>query len=271
MELTDCYIGFIGCGSMGGTLAAVAAKAVGGEKILTADHHPEKLEKLRADWGTVPSDAAEIGAKCRYIFLGVKPQGMEGAAAELREALATRVPGSCTVITMAAGLTAAYVSSLLGDCPVLRIMPNTPAAAGEGVILYAPGPGSTPEDEAALLTLLSPAGQPVKLPEEKLDAASALSGCGPAFVCLFAEALTDGAVRCGIPRAQALALALQTLRGTAALAQATGTDPALLRGAVCSPAGSTIEGVAVLDRAGVRGAVMDAVTAAYRRTLELKG
>ena len=260
--------GFIGCGNMGGALAAVAAQSVGGDRVLIADHHPEKLAALQAARGCVPGTAAQAAAECEMLFLGVKPQVMRAAADEIRAVLAPR-RGEAVVVSMAAGLTAAAVAELLGGARVIRIMPNTPAAVGAGVILYCPGDGVRPEEEAAFRTLMAPAGLCVRIPEEKIDAASALSGCGPAFVCLMIEAMTDAGVRCGLPRALAEKLALQTFAGTARLALDTGRDPAALRAEVCSPAGSTIEGVAALEAHGARFAVLDAVAAAYRRTLEL--
>lgn len=261
--------GFLGCGHMGGALAAVAAKSIGGGRVLTADHNAGKMEALRASCGVVPSTAAEIARTARFIFLGVKPQVMEKAAAEIRDILAQRERGAFTVVTMAAGLTIGRVSALLGGAPVIRIMPNTPAAVGEGVILWCAGDGVTEADEADFLALMQPAGMLVKLEESKIDMGSALSGCGPAFVYLFLEGLVDGAVRCGLPRDKATDLALQTTVGAAKLALETGRDPALLRGDVCSPAGSTIEGVAALEERGVRAAAIEAVTAAYRRTQAL--
>ena len=260
--------GFIGCGNMGGALCAVAAKRAGGGSILTADHNESKLQRLHGEYGTVPSTAKEIAEKCPLIVLGVKPQVMAAAAEEIRDILARRGNG-CTVVSMAAGMTAETVSGLLGGNPVIRIMPNTPAAVGQGVILYCLGKEVTEEAERALLDLLSPAGTMLRLDEGKIDAGSAVSGCGPAFVCMFAEALTDGGVRCGLTREQASRLALQTIAGSALLAMETGTDPALLRAQVCSPAGSTIEGVAALEERAFRAAVMEAVAAAYRRTKEL--
>ena len=268
--------GFIGCGKMGGTLAAAAAKS--GWTIYAADHHPDKLERLQKECGAIPSTTEEIARTCRFLFFGVKPQGMERAAAETAPLLKERgAERPYLAVTMAAGLPAAAVSRMLGDCPVIRIMPNTPAAVGEGVIVYCTAPsaaaggagGITEAEEAAFLEVLKPAGTLVKLDEGRIDAASAVSGCGPAFVCLFTEALIQGAVRCGLPGELAKRLAVQTVYGTAKLALQTDRDPALLRGDVCSPSGSTIEGVAVLEARAVRSAVLEAVSAAYRRTVEL--
>ena len=258
--------GFIGCGNMGGALAAVAAKR---GTVMAADHNADKLERLRQSCGAVAATTADVAKNCEFVFLGVKPQAMRQAAGEIRDTLAARTD-HFVAVTMAAGLTIETVSEMLGGCPVIRIMPNTPAAVGEGVILWCAGEGVTGADEAAFLELLAPAGMLARIEESKLDAASAVSGCGPAFACMFVEALTDGGVRCGLPRALAERLALQTVLGTAKLALETGRDPAALRGEVCSPAGSTIEGVAALENRAFRGAVLDAVSAAYRRAAELK-
>ncbi len=260
--------GFIGCGNMGGTLAAVAAKSIGGDQILAADHHPEKQETLRKAYGCVPGTTVRAAEESEILFLGVKPQVMAKLADEIRKTLQTRSTPPL-LVSMAAGLSIETVSAMFGGCRVLRIMPNTPAAVGEGVILYAPGPGVTTSDEEAFLELMRPAGLCARLPEEKIDAGSAVTGCGPAFVCLMIEAMTDAGVRCGLPLAQARLFALQTFAGTARLALETGEDPAALRAAVCSPGGSTIEGVAALEQHGARYAVMDAVAAALKRTREL--
>ena len=261
-------VGFIGCGNMGGALAAVAASSVGGSRVLVADHNLSKLEALRQSQGCVPATLAQAAAVCGVLFLGVKPQALPAAAEELKPALARREDAPL-VVSMLAGVPAAAVSAALGGVRVLRIMPNTPASVGAGVLLYCLGEGVSPEDEACFLELMAPAGLCVKLPEEKIDAGCAISGCGPAFVCLLMEAMTDAGVRCGLPRDKAALFAQQTFLGTAKLALETGTDPALLRGAVCSPAGSTIEGVAALERCGARHAMLEAVDAAYRRTREL--
>lgn len=265
--------GFIGCGNMGGVLAAAASvhAHTGGREILAADRHPEKTERLR-EYGVIPATVREIAEECRFIILGVKPQAMEAAAAEIRGVLEWRKP-PFTVVSMAAGISAATVSEMLSGipdgCPVIRIMPNTPAAVGEGIILYCANGAVKQSEESAFLDLLSAAGSIVKIEESRMDAASAVTGCGPAFVCLFLEAMIDGAIQCGLPRAQAEQFVLKTALGTAKLSLETGQDLALLRNAVCSPAGSTIEGVAALEKGAVRFAAMEAVRAAYERTKEL--
>lgn len=264
--------GFIGCGNMGGILAAAASTRIGEWEVMAADHHPEKTEHLWKEYGVIPSSTREIAAKCDLIFLGVKPQSMKPTADEIQEALDAR-SDSFTLVSMAAGLSTETVAELFtgmsDGCAVIRIMPNTAASVGEAVILYCTNGEVKPETENALLELLSPAGNVVKVDESRMNAASAVTGCGPAFVCLFLEAMIDGAVQCGLPRAQAEQFVLQTVFGTAQLALKTGDNLAVLRAAVCSPAGSTIAGVSELEKHAVRYAVMEAVRAAFKRTKEL--
>ena len=259
--------GFIGCGNMGGSLAAAASTRTGEWEVMAADHHPEKLERLK-DYGVIPSTAQEIAEKCRLIFLGVKPQSMEKTAAEIRGTLSQRRT-PFTVVSMAAGLSTSSVASMLNYCPVIRIMPNMPTAVGQGVILYSLGGGVEPGEENAILNLLAAAGSIVRIDETKMDAATAITGCGPAFVSLFMAGMIEGAVRYGLPRLQAERFVLQTVLGTAKLALETEQNPVSILEGVCSPEGSTIEGVAELEKHGVRFAAMEAVRASYRRSVEL--
>ena len=257
--------GFIGCGNMGGALAAAAAKAVGGERILLADADPQKAAALAQKIGAAVADSDRIAAECDYIVLGVKPQGME----KLLQSLPLHP--NAVLISMAAGLKIETLSAMLGaQAKWIRIMPNTPVAVGEGRILYATKDISA-EQKETFLNLFAKAGKLYELPEHLIDAGTALSGCGPAFVYLFIEALADGAVTCGIPRETALELAAGTVLGAAKNAIESGKHPAELKDAVCSPGGSTIEGVAALERNAFRGAVMEAVEKSFERTKELGG
>jgi pyrroline-5-carboxylate reductase len=148
-------------------------------------------------------------------------------------------------------------------------MPNIPVSVGGGVILYDATENVPVEAVEAFCQTMGFAGLVDRLPEKLIDAGSALSGCGPAFVSLFVEALSDGAVACGLTRAQALRYAAQTVEGTAKMLLETGTHPAALKDAVCSPGGSTIAGVAALEQGAFRASVMEAVENAYQKTLEL--
>lgn len=262
-------IGMIGCGNMGSALAVAAAKTVGGPHMLLADFLPEKAASLASQLGAAAGTNKEIAARCKYIFLGVKPQMMAGMLAEIGPVLAERTD-RFVLVTMAAGLSMARISEMAGgNYPVIRIMPNTPVQVGQGMILYTANDAVASHEISEFVQILQHAGALDQLPEHLIDAGSAVSGCGPAFVCLFAEALADGGVACGLPRAKALQYAAQTLMGTAQLMLETGQHPGVLKDAVCSPAGSTIAGVRALEEGAFRAAAMKAVDAAFRRTAEL--
>lgn len=262
-------IGFIGTGNMGGALAQAAAKAVSSDKIFLADKNQEKSGALAATLGCSTMTVAEIAEKCHFIFLGVKPQMMEDLLSRIAPILACRVT-PFTLVSMAAGISTADIQKMTGgNYPVIRIMPNIPVTSGSGVILYCATDNVPQDDISAFRWVLSNAGLLDPLPEHLIDAGSALSGCGPAFVSMFIEALADGAVSCGLTRQQATAYACQTLMGTAKLISESGMHPGELKDAVCSPGGSTIAGVTALEDGNFRASVIDAVSKAYKRTREL--
>ncbi len=273
--MSNYTYGFIGTGNMGSALARAVAASESGN-ILLSNRTPEKAENLAktlsAEHPCIAVQCVEnggIAAKCKYIFLGVKPQMMSDMLREIAPILKSRTD-RFILVSMAAGLRSETLREMAGvDCPIIRLMPNTPVSIGEGVVLYAADSVVAPDELQTLLDALAPAGTLTTLPENLFDAGSALSGCGPAFADLFLEALADGGVRCGLPRQIALTLAEQMLIGSAKLALATGNHPGALKDAVCSPAGSTIEGVARLENGAFRGTVSDAVVAAYKRNGEL--
>lgn len=257
--------GFIGTGNMGGALASAVYRAA--ENIAVCDADPARTAAFAAEHPKAAvGTAEELAADAQFLFLGVKPNVILDVAAAIRRALS---PDTC-VVTMAAGVSLNEIVGALGSERVIRIMPNTPAAVGEGMILYAMAAGVTAEDEKAFLELLRFAGMADKLDEKLIDAAAALSGCGPAFVYMFAEALADGAVSCGLPRDKALLYAKQTLLGSAAMMQKSRKHPEQLKDEVCSPGGTTIEGVLALEENRFRFAAASAVTAAYQKTARLK-
>ena len=261
--------GFIGCGNMGSALAIAASKNLSPGKIILANKTPEKARKLAERLGAAFGGNLDAAGKSRYIFLGVKPQMM----AELLEAIAPVLKARqdrFVLVTMAAGLTIDTIREMAGAVyPVIRIMPNTPSAIGAGMIQYAVSEDVTAEEKADFLAYMAGAGILDELPEKLIDAGAAVSGCGPAFVDLFIEALADGGVQCGLPRAKALLYAAQMVAGSAQLVLESGKSPAQLKDEVCSPGGSTIVGVHALENGGFRAATMDAVTAACLRTKEL--
>ena len=260
--------GFIGAGNMGGALAQAVCRKIGPENVAvcrsTAAHTAEAAARLGCAGGT----AAEIAEKSAFVFLGVKP----GMVAEVADQINSVLPEETVLVSMLAGVRIADLEEFFGrERKIIRIMPNTPCEIGEGVIPLCAGESVTPQERIACRQLLSDAGLVDEIPEKLMDAACALSGCGPAFVCLFLEALADGGVACGLPRDKALAYAAQTVQGTAALLRQTGRHPGVLKDAVCRPGGATICGVAALEAHGLRGACMDAVAQAYEKSRRMGG
>lgn len=258
--------GFIGCGNMGGALASACLKTVDGKKVAVCDFDETKVRKFQAQ-GATPSTAEEIAKEAKFIVLGVKPQVMESAVASIKEVLKTRT--DAVVVTMGAGVSISAIRDFAGaPLPVIRIMPNTPVLVGEGMILYSVD-GVLERDEKAFLDGLVASGKFDKIPENEIDAGSALSGCGPAFVYAFAKALTEGAISCGVPEDKALLYTAQTMRGASKMLETYGEPDVLIRN-VCSPGGTTIEGIKALQNADFDTITASAVKASYKRTLELK-
>lgn len=259
--------GFIGSGNMGGAVARGACQAIDAQQVILANRTREKAQRLADELGcTVGTN--EEAALSEFVFLSVKPQMMADMLAGIAPVLAAREPGF-VLVTMAAGLTIQRIRELAGgDYPVIRIMPNTPCAVGKGMIQYCAE--DVPQEQLArFLAMMAPCGRLDSLPEHLIDAASAVSGCGPAFAYQFIEALSDGGVACGLPRAKAQEYAAQMLLGSAALLLESGKHPGELKDAVCSPGGSTIQGVRTLEQRAFRGAVTDAVIAAFEKNRDL--
>ena len=268
MGIESLKIGFIGAGNMGGALAKAAAKTKCRERIMLADKDTAKAASLAEAISVSTATSAEIAAECDFIFLGVKTQVMGEMLSEIKPYLDGR--SGYTLVSMMAGVTTEKICDHLGfDTPIIRIMPNTAVEVGEGMVLYAVNEFVGEKEEKSFLAFMKKAGEFEKLPEHLIDAGTAVSGCGPAYVYMCIEALADGGVKCGLPRATALKLAEQTLLGAAMLAKETGRHPEELKDAVCSPAGSTIAGCFALEKGGFRASAIGAVDAAYERTKEL--
>ena len=261
--------GFIGTGNMGGALAKAASKVVSTDAMLLSDGYAPVAESLAKELGCKAVAVNTVAVSADLIWLGVKPQVMGSMLSGIAPYLAARTT-PFVLVSMAAGVSIADIHMMAGgNYPVIRIMPNIPVKAGGGVVLY-DYTENVPEDFLeAFRQSMTYAGLVDRIPEKLIDAGSALSGCGPAFVSLFVEALADGAVACGLPRAKAMAYAEQTLYGTAKYLLETGTHPAILKDAVCSPGGSTIVGVQALEAGAFRASAAEAVVAAFERTQEL--
>lgn len=260
------HIGFIGSGNMGGALAIAAAKFT--KNITLSNRTPSKAEALAKELGVHYDTNEEIAQKCDLIFLGVKPHLVAGLMKSIEDILAARTD-SFVLVSMAAGVTMDALEAMTGKpYPIIRIMPNTPVAVGKGLVLYCEKNtcGTQIQD---FLELMQHAGHFDIIEEHLMDVGSALSGCGPAYVYQFIEALSDGAVACGLPRQKAIAYAAQTLVGAASMVLETGKHPGALKDAVCSPGGSTIQGVRALEAHGLRSAAMEAVIAACEKNSKL--
>ena len=266
--MSDYEFGFIGVGNMGGALARAAAKSIDPQRIILANRTPQKAAQLAKSLRCAHGDNEEA-AQARFVMLGVKPQMMADMLAGVAPVLAAR-RDRFVLVSMAAGIPMEKVCAMAGgDYPVIRIMPNTPVEIGQGVILMDSNERVTDAEINEFLRGMKAAGTFDLLDEKLIDAGSAISGCGPAFAYMFIEALADGGVACGLPRAKALSYAADMLAGAASLAGNSAKHPGALKDDVCSPAGSTIQGVRALEERGFRAAVMDAVIAAFERTKEL--
>ena len=268
IEGTTKRWGFIGAGKMASAMIrGMIRHGQPPQSISASDSHPATRATLVGETGILsyPSNA-EVVASSDVIVLAVKPQVMTEVMAELRSELTA----DHLIVSIAAGVSLRTLARGLGeDRRIVRVMPNTPAVVGEGAAGYCLGSAAIEGDEETVRGCLEAVGKAFLVPEPLLDAVTGVSGSGPAFVCLMIEALSDGGVRVGLPRELATTLAAQTLLGTAKMVLETGMHPGFLKDQVTSPAGTTIAGLHALERGGVRGALIDAVEAAYQRSIEL--
>lgn len=257
-------IGFIGAGAMASAMMkGLVAGGLDPARLIAADPYPPSRDALAAQGIAATDDNTVVASNANVIVIAVKPNCVGGALASIREAAAGKL-----VVSIAAGVTLAVLEAALGATTrVVRTMPNTPCLVAEAAVGVARGSRATEADVAIAEALFT--GTVVRVDEGHLNAVTALSGSGPAYCFLFLEALADGGVRAGLPRAIALRLAAQTLKGAAAMQLATGTHPGVLKDSVCSPGGTTIAGVEALEDRGFRAAAMAAVAAAKKRADEM--
>lgn len=265
--MKNFLFGFIGAGNMGGALAKAAAKNT--SNILITDKNIETgsalAEKLGVDFGS----NQDVAQQCKYIFLGVKPQIMAEMLSEIAPVLKERTD-DFILVSMAAGLEISTIQEMAqGSYKTIRIMPNTPVEVGMGEILYCKSENTTDEELNCWLENMSAAGHMTPLSEDLMNAGCSVSGCGPAFVYMFIKGLAQGGIECGIDPEVAVKLAAQTVMGSAKLLMESGKDPDTLKQNVCSPGGSTIEGVKSLDADGLGEIVAKAVNASFKRNVEL--
>jgi pyrroline-5-carboxylate reductase len=262
-------IGFIGAGKMATAMiqGLLRSGLTTPDRIAASDPFLTSRRTLsQATNITLHETNAPVVAFAEVLVLAVKPQIMPEVMAELRPLLSSRH----LVISIAAGITLSQLTQGLGNqCRLVRVMPNTPCLVGAGASGFCLGPNATAEDSALVERFLGTGGVAFALPEKLLDAVTGLSSSGPAYVAIFIEALSDGGVRCGLPREVATVLAAQTVLGTAQLLLQEKLHPGMLKEMVTSPGGTTIAGLHALERGAFRAAVMDAVQAATARATEL--
>ncbi|MDR2889401.1 MAG: pyrroline-5-carboxylate reductase [Lachnospiraceae bacterium] len=262
-------IGFIGLGNMGGAMiGGMLAKGIADkDMIMGADSYAPALEKAISLHGIrTATDNREVAAFGDILILAVKPQMM----AEVITAIRDDVPEETVVISIAAGKTLDWLNNKFGRAvKLVRVMPNTPALVGEGISGVCRNRLVSDEDMKRCIVLLESFGQAEEVPEHLMDAVVGVGGSAPGYVFMFIEAIADGGVAAGMPRSQALRFAAQSVLGSARMVLETGKHPAELKDMVCSPGGTTIEAVSVLEEKGLRGAVMAAVAACVAKSKSL--
>lgn len=267
--MLDRRIAFIGGGNMTEALVAglLAKRLLPPDLLHATDIRAERRTHLAERYGVaVGDDNARAAGWADLLVLSVEPQVLD----EVLGDIALNIRDGATIVSVAAGYPIARVQAPLPKpAPIVRAMPNTPSSVGEGVTALAMGPGVGPADREAARALFESVGMVVEVEERLMDAVTGLSGSGPAYIYLLVEALADGGVRAGLPRATAHSLAAQTVLGTARLLIESGTHPAELKDRVASPAGTTIAGLQKLEEGRVRAAFIAAVEAAARRSAEL--
>ena len=262
-------LGIIGFGNMAEAILGgiLSSEFVVKEDVTASGRDESMLSKASEKYGIhVKQDNKEVAEDADVILLSVKPQILADVIEEIKDV--------CTqeklIISIAAGKSMQWLEAAFGcEHKIVRCMPNTPALVGEGCTGICFSSLVSDEEKSYALQLFSCVGKAQEVPEKLMDVVVGISGSAPAYVFMFIEALADAAVRCGMPRKQAYIYAAQTVKGSASMALEDGRCPAALKDAVCSPAGTTIEGVATLEKNNFRSAVIEAVTAACEKSKSL--
>ena len=266
MTSNSIYLSIIGGGVMAEAILSrlLAAKILAADKILVSEPQAARRDYLEQQYQVqVTSDNQTAASAAEVLLLAIKPQVFELAVANL-----TLQPHNL-VISILAGVPLSKLVQAFPQQPIVRAMPNTPATVGAGMTAITASQNAQAEQIEQAKTIFAAVGEVVEVTESLMDAVTGLSGSGPAFIAMAIEALADGGVASGLPRAIAMQLAVQTVLGTATLVRESGIHPAQLKDRVTSPGGTTIAGVAQLEDAGFRSALIEAVKAATKRSQEL--
>lgn len=266
--LQDKKLGFIGGGAIAEALirGILKAELVAANQITVNDISEERLSYVNNNYAvSISTDSQDIASKADILFLTVKPQILSNVL----DTIAPVVAKTTIVISVAAGVTIPTLQNKMPGVPIVRVMPNTPVAVGEGMSAIALGKYAGAKTGELAAAIFSSVGKVVTLDESSMDAVTGLSGSGPAYVFVLIDALADAGVRVGLSRQNALILAAQTLLGSAKMVLETGEHPAKLRDMVTSPGGTSIAGVHMMEQKGIRAALIDAVMAATHRSREM--
>ncbi|XP_018565445.1 pyrroline-5-carboxylate reductase [Anoplophora glabripennis] len=267
-------LGFIGGGNMAKAISEgiVRKGLIRYNQIYVSGPRLENLVEWQRKGANVFSENGTVVEEADIIILAVKPHILPSAIANMFDTLSQKPLKSKLFVSVIAGIPMQQLENVLCSlegCRLIRVMPNTPMMVGEGCTVFSPGQRATENDIEIVKSILSVSGVCKQVPESLINAVGALSGSGPAFVYLMIEALADGGVKMGIPRAMAVEFATQTVLGAAKMVKETGKHTGELRDEVCSPGGTTITGIHALERGGVRAAIMDAIEAATLKSIEL--
>ena len=261
-------MGFIGAGNMASAImkGAIKSKAINAQNVSVYDIDAAKTASLKKALNiNIADNLFELVDGADIILLAVKPNVLGAVLADIKNDLDGKA-----VVSIAAGWSADMIKAFIGDDKkVLRLMPNTPLMAGEGMTVFETPHTLTDNEFAFVENIFASLGLVEQAPQKLMDAVTAVSGSGPAYVFMFIEALADAGVLCGLPRAQAIKLAAQTLLGSAKMVLDTGSHPGVLKDAVCSPGGTTIEAVKSLEEDGFRGAIIKATEACAMKSKNL--
>ena len=260
-------ISFIGAGNIGGALIQAIMKVNKGYLVKAYDISAQACEKARGYGAIICQSIPEVAAHADIIFMAIKPQYYNEVLQELK----TAVPKEAIVISPAPGFAIESLKEQLGEEQrIVRAMPDTPALVGEGMSAVAFSHDTFPQDDKeAVMDIFRGAGHVIEVREEMMDSVMALSGCAPAYGYIFIEALGDIGTALGLPRAMSYELAAQTLLGASKMVLESGKHPGELKDMVCTPGGTTIQGVMALEESGFRNAIIQAVAATYRKAKEL--
>lgn len=263
-------IGFIGAGNMGfAIIKGMIAKGIDPSKIYVYDRNTVSRGKLQdVDVNVLDSDVkVASNSKVKYLFIGVKPNAYDSVLEKIKNHLSD----DTIIVTIAAGYEVARVKAIIGDRKIVRTMPNTPALSGEGFTAVYFNENVLEDEKEEVVSLIESFGKCSILEKEELiNAYSAVSGSGPAYVSIIIESMADAAVLLGVPRKDAYLLAEQTILGTAKLAIDTKLHPGELKDMVCSPGGTTIEGVRTLEEKGFRSSLIECIINTYKKNIDMK-